>query len=212
MSLRRLLRPAFLAVTIVAWAGSILLLGRVLLNYENTPGQPGTPSRYWPTGSHIYRPAGKYALVMLVHPDCPCSEASLSELERLLAQLHGKLTGFVVFGRPASKEEDVQTTKLWKRASAIPDVTTLYDAGSREIERFRGEVSGYTMLYDPSGRLMFHGGITGARGHEGDNAGRDSVIRLVGGESHEEATSPVFGCSLHDPTSQALREEPAWRK
>ncbi len=41
--------------------------------------------------------------------------------------------------------------------------------------------SGQVLLYDPSGRLAFSGGITAARGHVGDNAGSDAIVGLVMG-------------------------------
>ena len=46
-----------------------------------------------------------------------------------------------------------------------------------------------------------HGGITPARGHEGDSAGADTLRSLVraeiaqSGQSHP-ATTPVYGCPL----------------
>ncbi len=129
-----------------------------------------------------------------------------------MAQAHGKLAGLVVFGKPASQERDVRGTSLWKRAAAIPDVVTLYDRQGAEIDRFGGSVSGETLLYDSQGRLMFHGGITDARGHEGDSTGMDALVSLVQGESHAATQSPVFGCSLRDPGPQALEDEPAWKK
>jgi len=32
------------------------------------------------------------------------------------------------------------------------------------------------MLYDKLGQLVFNGGITSSRGHEGDNEGQDAII------------------------------------
>ena len=56
--------------------------------------------------------------------------------------------------------------------------------------------SGQTLLFDRDGDLIFSGGITGGRGHSGDNAGRDAIVSLVeSGESTLDET-PVFGCSL----------------
>ena len=38
--------------------------------------------------------------------------------------------------------------------------------------------------------------IAGSRGHEGDNAGRSAIERLVTDERGEHASTFVFGCSL----------------
>jgi hypothetical protein len=56
--------------------------------------------------------------------------------------------------------------------------------------------SGETMLYDASGRLVFAGGITGSRGHGGDNAGEDAVVAALLGGSGGASEAPVYGCAL----------------
>ncbi len=206
-----LVRASYLAGTLI-WITAIFAGARALLTYEYTPGQQGMPSETWPSKSKIQRSPGKFALVMLLHPDCPCSQASATELDRLMAQLHGRLTAAVVFVKPASSEEDVKATSLWKRVTAIPEVAVFNDNMGRETGLFGGSVSGEAMLYDPHGKLMFHGGITASRGHEGDNAGSDAIRQLVRGETHAAAHAPAFGCSLRDPDRRALEEDPAWKK
>jgi hypothetical protein len=54
------------------------------------------------------------------------------------------------------------------------------------------------MLYGIDGRLLFAGGITSSRGHQGDNAGLDRVLSLVRGGKAERSESSVFGCGLFD--------------
>jgi hypothetical protein len=50
-------------------------------------------------------------------------------------------------------------------------------------------------LYDQSGHLQFSGGITGSRAHQGDNAGRQSLLALLSGRNARTATN-VYGCPL----------------
>jgi hypothetical protein len=133
-------------------------------------------------------------------------------LDRLSAQLNAKLAAFVVFGRPAAQADGIRASSLWKRAAEISGIVRVADEPGLEIESFGGSVSGQTMLYDLNGRLVFQGGITSARGHEGDNSGVDSIISLVRGQSTSVVRTPVFGCSLHDPSRQTLQKEPAWTK
>jgi hypothetical protein len=79
-----------------------------------------------------------------------------------------------------------------------------FDADRSEAERFHARTSGTCLLYDPAGRLEFAGGLTAARGHEGDNDGARSLVALLnGGRSHAEST-PVFGCSLLEPVTAPL--------
>ncbi len=56
--------------------------------------------------------------------------------------------------------------------------------------------SGQVLLYDPSGRLRYQGGITSARGHQGDNQGQKTVERILHGEDLPLSKLPVYGCSL----------------
>jgi hypothetical protein len=63
-------------------------------------------------------------------------------------------------------------------------------------KKFGAETSGYVLLYNPAGQLLFSGGITGSRGHAGDNAGEDAIIALVNGQNPGVTHTSVFGCSL----------------
>jgi hypothetical protein len=193
------------------WVVFIGLGARTLLTYEQAPGVSGTPQPKWPSESHLVTAKGKFTLVMLAHPDCPCSRASLAEVEILMAQLQGKLVAFVPFWKPGASAVEVRASDLWKQAAAIPGASVLYDADGREAALFGAKVSGQTMLYDTEGRLVFSGGITDGRGHQGDNPGVDAIIRKVRGESGQ-SHSPVFGCSLRDPSAKVLEENPSWQK
>jgi hypothetical protein len=193
------------------WVFAIVAGARILLNYESTPGRAGHATSMWPAKSRIERKPGKFSLVMLLHPDCPCSQASVTELGRLMAQLHGRLSADVVFFRPGLLDKEVQTASLWKRAAAIPDTVAFNDSLGRETALFGGAVSGEAMLYDAQGKLRFHGGITASRGHEGDNPGSDAILALVRGEMQAFVQTPTFGCSLNDPDRQELKD-PAWKK
>src|SRR4051812_12480766 len=70
----------------VAWLGGAVVGGGTLLNYSNTAG-PGAGAAAWPRGSALARESERFTLVMFLHPQCPCSRASVGELERLLASL-----------------------------------------------------------------------------------------------------------------------------
>ena len=196
----------------ILWGVLIFLGSRTVLNYEGTPATPGTAPSRWPSDSRILRPKDKFILVMLAHPNCPCTRASLAELEIVIARTQGKLVAFVLFSKPGASAAEVRESDLWKKAAMIPGVSVLHDNGGTEATLFGAEVSGQTMLYDPQGRLIFSGGITSARGHQGDNSGADAVVRRVSGSAEAAASAPVFGCTLHDPNARALREDSSWKK
>jgi len=75
-------------------------------------------------------------------------------------------------------------------------VTVDFDGGGAEAKRFGAETSGAVVLYDRAGRLVFHGGITAARGHEGDSFGQQRIAALLTGARADRTDAPVFGCAL----------------
>jgi hypothetical protein len=211
MENRSIVRPALVSALVLVWILVIAAGTRTLMRYESAPGAAGRIARHWPTKSHVLRGQGKYTLVMLVHPNCPCTRASLAELEILNAKLHGKLTACVLFTKPAAIESEIRSSVLWVRASRIPGVSLQFDAGGSEAAQFGGLVSGQTIVYDPQGDLVFSGGITAARGQQGDNNGVDSVVLAVTGKLKDPAQTPVFGCSLGNPSEKDIREQ-SWKK
>src|ERR1700680_1132231 len=75
----------------------------------------------------------------------------------------------------AGKADSWIHTDLWHAASDLPGTVVISDLGGREADLFRAAISGETGVYDAAGDSRFHGGITGARGHAGDNAGCSAV-------------------------------------
>ena len=78
------------------------------------------------------------------------------------------------------------------------------DADGVEAARFGAKTSGQALLYAADGRLLFHGGLTPSRGHEGDNEGLRRVTAILDGKAARDE-SPVFGCSLRDADEVAKR-------
>jgi hypothetical protein len=107
-----------------------------------------------------------------------------------------KLDAYVFFYLPAHESSAWVKTDLWNSARSIPGVRVIEDPGGAFALRFGAFTSGQTLLYNPAGRLVFHGGITAARGHSGDNNGRHAILALLQGGTPERSVTPVFGCSL----------------
>jgi hypothetical protein len=82
-------------------------------------------------------------------------------------------------------------------------VRVVADTDGADARRFGAIASGQTMLYGSDGRLQFTGGITGSRGHEGDNAGVDAIEAALQGDRSgldgdrtARTSTFVFGCLL----------------
>lgn len=171
----------------------------VLWRYESTPGPDGGTGEYANTrGSFQPERTDKQTLLFFAHPRCPCTKASLNELERLVANCDGRLHIEVFFFNPATEEMQWSQTELWKQAVRIPGVTVTRDAGGEMAARFGATTSGHAILLDTAGDVLFTGGITASRGHEGDNLGRSSIESLVHSGDATQRTTPTFGCTLFD--------------
>jgi hypothetical protein len=122
-----------------------------------------------------------------------------------MAQTQGRLTAYVLFLKPTGFSDDWEKTDLWRSAADIPGVKPVIDYDGNEARRFHAATSGQTVLYDAEGRLLFSGGITMARGHAGDNAGRSAIISLINAGIAEQTVTPVFGCPLFDDNSDCRK-------
>ncbi|HEX8649715.1 MAG TPA: hypothetical protein VF708_02665 [Pyrinomonadaceae bacterium] len=185
-----------LITTSAAW---LLMIGAglwFLWKYESTPGMAAAAPAEWPAESHLRLAVGSATLVMLAHPHCPCTRASIGELARVMTQAQEHVTAYVLFVKPANFSEDWEKTDLWASAAAIPGVSVVRDDEGVEASRFHAATSGQTLLYDREGKLLFSGGMTSARGHAGDNAGRTAIVSLLNMNEAEQSTTPVFGCPL----------------
>ena len=191
-------------ITAVFGATWVAVLGfgaRTLFKYETTPGAVGLVSSNWPAVSVVPRQTDKPTLLMLAHPHCPCTRASIGELAQVMAHAVGKVNAFVLFVKPPSAGVDWDETDLRRSAAAIPGVTVLTDEKGTEAAKFGAETSGHTLVFDREGTLVFSGGITASRGHAGDNAGESAVLAVLRGETTAQSRTPVFGCSLQQRNS-----------
>ena len=123
----------------------------VVWAYENGPGTPATVESEWPANTSLERAADRPTLVLLAHPQCTCTRATLGELAEALARAESLPKTYVVFLKPSSMPDGWEKTDLWKTAAALPNATVVRDDDGREAERFGAATSGQTMLYDARG-------------------------------------------------------------
>ena len=190
-------------VLCVLWLAAVSAGLAVIWSYQNTSGETGACPSSWPDSTKLAVDRNAATLLMFVHPHCPCSRASMGELNRLLALSKERIAAHVLFLHPEGHSLDWVRSDLWRTAAAIPGVTVHSDTRGAEAQRFGAETSGFVVLYGKGGQRLFSGGITAARGHAGDNAGVDAIVSLLDDPIVATKQTPVFGCSLvtHCPTS-----------
>ena len=190
--------PVLSLLLALVWLGGLAGSMALMNHYSATPGPAGRPPAQWPAGSQIPRDPHQPTLVLFAHPQCPCTAATLGELDLLMARTQGRMHAQVWFLKPENTPANWTNTSLWHTAAAIPGVSVHGDRDGREARRFQAGTSGQALLYAANGQLLFQGGITESRGHSGDNAGRDALTALVLGEPAAVFQTPVFGCSLFE--------------
>ena len=191
-------QTALLAVVAGVWMSAVALGFCVFWSYGATPGRAarGAVAATRPAASLGRAPAGRASLVMFVHPQCPCSRASLDALAGLLADRRDALDASVVFADVADGETPVESSALWARATSMPGVRMRRDVGGALAVRFDAHTSGQAFCYAADGALTFSGGLTAARGQDGDSAGRRAVDATCAGVGGGDVAAPVFGCPL----------------
>jgi hypothetical protein len=167
----------------------------------------GSDPTSWPAESSLEREPGRNQLLVFLHPKCPCSFATVTELQRLLftAQQSGKQLPqlHVVACVPETGAERLQwqNTRLLSRAKELSEQHLHFDIGGVEANRFAARTSGTVLMFDEHGRRLYSGGITAARGHEGPNVGAESVAKLISGTSEPMVELPPLGCRLVGPSA-----------
>jgi hypothetical protein len=188
----------FLVSVALFWILALSVAARAIWAYQTTPGASGDPPATWPEASRLVRVEGRSELVVFVHPRCPCTRATFSELAEILRRFPDSVNAHVVFMRPDGVGRDWTESDTWRTASRMPGVAAVLDDRGAETELFRSATSGDIAFYGPDGRLLYSGGITASRGHEGDNAGRRRVLHLLADGRSDASNGDVYGCPLGD--------------
>lgn len=167
-----------------------------LARYENTPGPVGEAPVLWPGETAIPFAADRLNVVMLVHPKCACSRASLHELKALVEPGAQKLVAHVLFLIPENAGPDWRATDLWQYAAALPNTCLHADAQGTEAKRFGATTSGHVLVFDGQGRRLFSGGLTNSRGQTGNSTGVALIKNLADQPHPARSATPTFGCPL----------------
>lgn len=194
--LRRLVVQRFI---LFIWGVVVIFGFSILLKYSNTPGESAISTIAWPKTSLLTKDANRSSLAIFVHPQCPCSKATIGELERLVPHIYNQTNINVVFYKPQSKTESWVKGSLWQKAASIPHVNMIIDNEGSEAIKFGAKTSGQTFLFSQDEKLVFSGGITPSRGHMGDSLGRAAILSFVLDGNTKISSAPVFGCSLVRP-------------
>lgn len=188
-------RRAGVWVTAAVWLVGVAVAFFALEAYKATPGAAGGAP------AHCAHDLPRGAVLLFLHPHCPCSRSSVAELAAVLTA-RPAAPAHVYFVRPGGAPEGWDRPALWEVVARMPNVTVHCDERGGLARRLGAKTSGHALLYDARGELRFSGGITAVRGHEGDNVGRRSLLAALDGGAPMALHYPVFGCPLLGPEDQ----------
>jgi len=199
---------AWTKLLVALWALVVIGAMGALWRYKLTPGSQAELHATWPVGSRIERAASGPTLLLFAHPRCPCTRASLAELRRVLSPFAGQVKAEIVLLQGGDGSPGWDRDEALGSAFSIPGVSVAADRDGSEARRFGAITSGHVVLYGTRGELLFSGGITPGRGHQGDSPQEERLVELLRRETQAAGAltnSPdaplgrvgaVYGCPL----------------
>jgi len=165
----------------------------VLLNQGGNAVRSGGTPEHWPQGTEMALDPKRATLLVFTHSHCPCTRATLTELNRLISRYPERIAAHILV---LNSEKDRPKSGLWGKSAAMTSVAIHEDTNGTEAHRFGAKTSGFVLFYAPSGQLLFKGGIAAGPGHKGDNAGAKAIIALLSGQNPTSTQTPVYGCAF----------------
>lgn len=180
-------------------AGFCLLI-RYAVSYEPTPTAHADQAVVEPV-----------AMQFFVHPQCPCTAASVEQIDRLINQLSRTvpviMTAYIA--TPAGEEyETWADTGIVNRLRTLPGTEVRCDPDAMTASAFGMKTSGALVIIR-GGKQVFRGGLTALRGHAGDSDSCDAALRAAAGKqigNQSRVEWPVFGCPLKNEPRPARME------
>ena len=185
----------------VAWMCAVATGLGLLTDYSAQPGEIGESPKTWPTESPISRNKDGFTVLIAVHPRCPCTRATVDELEGVLAKSETAPRTIALIFEPLDEDsidtnEEFSRTSISAKLSKLPGVELIADPGSLIAQSFGAMTSGHTLVYSPDGSLVYSGGLTPTRAHTGPNTGSSTLTSLFNGDQPIAQLAPVYGCPL----------------
>lgn len=180
---------------IVLWLAVVTTGFGSLMRYKSLPGEVSASPRFWPETTLLRRDSSRSTLLMIAHPKCPCTYATLREIEWIQSKAGRPVDVQIVFALPPGADESWRDTDVVRLASSYKNMSVQFDESGKTVENFDANTSGQVFLYDTQGKLQFSGGVTPMRGHEGDCPGKANLLAAIQGKMHA-MYAPAFGCPL----------------
>ena len=191
-----------LVLLTIAWITLTGIGAFALLRHEFDGVSVVDAPAQWPEALGAFNPSGRdLTVVMAIHPDCPCTRASIEQLDRLLTRYPDAVQAIgLISDRVDGEAETLRQTDYWRRLDRMAGARPVRDVAGHWAKLLGAPVSGTVAVYDAGGALRFQGGLTASRGHDGPSRALSMLSAWAEGASFPESVSlPAFGCALETP-------------
>lgn len=182
---------------------TMLGLSAFAVNFKSCFNTNRAAAIRWPALAHLSRSQHVPTLVVFLHPHCHNSTATLFELEQLLPTLKGRVQIYITMYAPEDLGDSWSKKSVWRQATKMRNVNLYLDKNGEDSELFGAQSSGEMFLYDTSGDLLFHGGVTRTFGIAGQNKGAEALVAWLTQQSRSDIAheTPVWGRNLRNRIS-----------
>lgn len=193
-------------VSFMACACAIVAGSWCLTDYSNRPGLKGNIAAdfklEWVDAEWSLEQDfddKKRSLIFFYHPHCPCTRATVRCLERLFTRFVDQPNFVAVAYCPGTKDDSWIESSLTAILRNVGQSQIVIDRDGRYCECFGVHTSGHAVVYDDAGKLIFSGGVTPGRGHEGHSQAASDLVDKINGLPGEVSHWPVYGCLIIEP-------------
>lgn len=183
-------------VALSVWAAMVSYGVASLLIYDSKPGQAASAPLSIPDDLEEKEGRDKPLMLVFLHPHCPCSRATLDQLEAILVSNKQEFECRVLIVVPSEADPGWENGPLLERVASISGISVERDFGGAAAKRFAAATSGQVLFYGSNRSLGFSGGITASRGHSGESLGARALLHLLENRLAPSTIAPVYGCPL----------------
>ena len=183
-----------------------LVSGFALVHAQmSTPGDARPAPSAWPEDTSLSLDSDAPTILLFAHPRCPCTRATIRQLATTPPDVRDSLT--LVLSGPRLRTYENQP--LATLANELLEAEIALDPTGAEARRFGAHTSGHIVVYSPSGQLLFSGGITPGRGHEGPTDALTAFTRALRDAEASTHPSLVYGCPIFSPDHECPTRDPS---
>ena len=121
---------------IANWAIGLVSGFSLIVSHNFATGNVSSAPIEWPDGINLESDANHPTLLVFIHPQCPCSSATIGELERLLADVNQQVKCTILMVCPSDHVDQWMKSKNTERSKSIEGVQIVVDVDGTTAAKF----------------------------------------------------------------------------